>query len=98
MSTPAKTRPRQKAPGFPRSTTGKRKEMMRRLRVFMDDHVWVGEHRQELLDKYAEQWIAVENQQVIANDPDLESLIAKLPDPGHTCIELITRDQVEVVL
>jgi hypothetical protein len=72
--------------------------MMRRLRVFEDDHIWVEERYQELLAQYPEQWIAVENKRVIANDPDLDSLIAKIPDPGHTCVELITHDQTEVIL
>ena len=48
------------------------------LLAFEADHVWVNKNLNALLEKYAEQWIAVRNGQVIASNPDLTSLLSKL--------------------
>jgi len=69
-----------------------------KLHAFAEDHVWVNDHFESLLDKYAEQWIAVRNRRVIASDPDLMSLLGKLADPPHTCIEFVTREPLEMIL
>lgn len=69
-----------------------------KLLAFEADYVWINENLETLLEQYAEQWIAVENGQVIASDPDLTGLISKLPDPAHTCVEFITREPLEMIL
>ena len=69
-----------------------------KLLAFQADHLWISENLETLLKQHAEQWIAVENGQVIASDPDLAGLISKLPDPAHTCVEFITRDPLEMIL
>ena len=66
--------------------------------AFEADYVWINENLKTLLEQYAEQWIAVENGQVIAGDPELTGLLSKLPDPAHTCVEFITREPLEMVL
>jgi len=68
------------------------------LITFEADHVWVSKNMGTLLEKYADQWIAVKNGQVIASDPDLTGLLNRLPDPAHTCVEFITREPLEMVL
>lgn len=68
------------------------------LQVFAQDHRWIRDHLESLLDKYAEQWVAVKNQQVIANDVDLILLREKLRDPAHTCVEFVTREPLEMLL
>lgn len=68
------------------------------LEQFAADHVWIDENRDALLARYADQWIAVRDAQVIASDPDLSNLIARLPDPPHTCIEFLGREPVEMIL
>lgn len=68
------------------------------LLAFGADHVWVNENLETLLERYADQWIAVRNGQVIASDPDLPPLLSKLADPAHTCVEFITREPLEMVL
>jgi hypothetical protein len=73
-------------------------QLINMLLSFEADHVWVNENLDVLLEKYAEQWIAVKNGQVIASDPDLEGLISKLPDPAHTCVEFISRESLEIIL
>lgn len=70
----------------------------RQLRTFEEDHVWINSHLELLLSQYPEQWIAVERGRVIASDPDLMSLRAKLADPAHTCIEFITREPLKMIL
>jgi hypothetical protein len=70
----------------------------RQLRAFADDHTWVNDNLDSLLDKYAEQWIAVKNRRVIASDVDLMLLREKLTEPAHTCIEFVTREPLEVLL
>ena len=75
-----------------------RNQFGKELRAFADDHTWVSDHLKSLLDKYAEQWIAVKNRCVIASDVDLMLLREKLADPAHTCIEFVTREPIEMLL
>lgn len=69
-----------------------------KLRDFEEDHVWVSVNRELLLGEFSEQWIAVYRGQVIASGPDLDTLLAQLPDPSHTCIEYVTREPLEMIL
>jgi len=69
-----------------------------KLHNFAEDHKWVIENLESLLEKYAEQWIAVKNRKVIASDVDLGRLREKIPDPAHTCVEFITREPMEMLL
>ena len=73
-------------------------QLTTQLLAFEADYVWINENLETLLEQYAEQWIAVENDQVIASDPGLTGLISKLPDPAHTCVEFITREPLEMIL
>lgn len=68
------------------------------LLSFEADHLWVNKNLEKLLERYADQWIAVKNGQVIASDPELERLLSKLTDPAYTCVEFITREPLEMVL
>jgi len=68
------------------------------LLAFESDHVWVSKNLKAILTQYREQWIAVKNRKVIASDRLLDSLLLKIPDPSHTCIEFMTRDPMETVL
>ena len=53
-------------------------QLTNQLLAFEDDHVWINENLETLLEQYANQWIAVKDGQVLASDPDLEGLISKL--------------------
>jgi len=75
-----------------------REQLYNELLAFEADHAWVSENVEALLEQYADQWIAVKNDQVTASDPDLAGLLARLPDPAHTCVEFITREPLEMVL
>ena len=66
------------------------------LRAFEEDHVWASENLELLLSQYADQWIAVQDGQVIASD--LATLQRKLTDPAHTCVEFVTREPLEMIL
>jgi hypothetical protein len=73
-------------------------QFSKELRAFAEDHSWVSDHFESLLDKYAEQWIAVKNRRVIASDVDLMRLRENLADPANTCIEFVTREPLEMLL
>ena len=73
-------------------------QLTKDLLVFQADHVRINDKVGTLLDRYADQWIAVKGSQVIASDPHLSGLLRKLPDPAHTCVEFITRERLEMVL
>ena len=62
------------------------------------DYLWINENMDVLLEKYLNQWIAVKSGQVIANDPNLDELIFKLPDPAHICVEFITNEPLGMIL
>jgi hypothetical protein len=70
----------------------------KQLRAFADDHTWVNDNLDSLLNQYAEQWIAVKDRRVIASDVDLMRLREKLADPAHTCVEFVTREPLEMLL
>jgi len=72
--------------------------LSKELHAFAQDHIWVSDHLESLLDKHAEQWIAVKNRRVIASDVDLMLLRQKIADPAHTCIEFVTREPLEMLL
>ena len=74
------------------------KQLTDELVAFEADHLWVNENLETLLERYADQWIAVKHKQVIANDPGLTGVISKLSDPAHTCVEFITREPLEMIL
>lgn len=73
-------------------------QLSKELHAFAEDHIWVSDSLESLLDKYAEQWVAVKNRRVIASDVDLMRLREKLADPVHTCIEFVTRESLEMLL
>ena len=73
-------------------------QLTKKLLALEADHLWVNENLEGLLEQYAEQWIAVENGQVIASDPDLTGLISKLPDPAYTCVEFVTDEPLKMIL
>lgn len=68
------------------------------LLSFEADHVWVRENLAALLERYADQWVAVRDRRVIASDIDLARLRSRLSDPVNTCVEFITREPMEMVL
>ena len=74
------------------------KDLLQQLQAFEEDHVWINEHLEILLSRYADQWIAVKNAQVIASAIELTELLVQLADPAHTCVEFITREPLEMVL
>jgi Family of unknown function (DUF5678) len=68
------------------------------LLQFQADHLWIDQNREMLLARYPDQWIAVQDNQVIASDPEFEGLLAKLPDPSRTCVEFMTPEPIEIVV
>ena len=68
------------------------------LATFEEDHLWVHQNMESLAADYADQWIAVRDGRVIASDPDLEALRAKIEDPSHTCVEYVTREPMEMIV
>lgn len=73
-------------------------QLTNELLAFSADHAWVNQNTEALLAQYADQWIGVKDRRVIASDPQLENLLSHLPDPGHTCVEFITKEPLEMVL
>jgi hypothetical protein len=52
------------------------------LARFRSDAEYVDAHRNELLARYPECWVAVFNGRVVADDPDLDGMLKKLRDRG----------------
>lgn len=73
-------------------------QLTNELLEFEGDHVWINQSLESLLMQYPDQWIAVKQGQVIANEPNLATLVSKLADPAHTCVEFITSEPLEMVL
>jgi len=56
---------------------------------------WI-DHYAQFLREYPEQFVAVQNGQVVAHDPDLSAILAKLErariEPTQAWVRFITRD------
>ena len=57
--------------------------------TFEVDREWIDHHMPLLAEQFADHWIAVKHERVIASEVDLGELLNKLPDLAHTCIEFI---------
>lgn len=89
------TRPRME---FRRLSPEENERAARELRAFEEDSDWIEEHYQELLAQYPEQWVAVQNKRVIASDPDVTALRAKVPDLAYTSRAFLTKHDGDVIL
>jgi hypothetical protein len=70
---------------------------------FTQDRLYVGRHRDELLQQYPDQWVAVYNQQVVGAAKDPEQVVKQLEHrgipPGQAyCEWLSTRDDLLILL
>jgi hypothetical protein len=74
------------------------KQLTSKLLEFEADYLWINDNLKDLLKQYTNQWIAVKNGKIIANDPDLDILISKLENPAYTCVEFITSEPLRMVL
>jgi hypothetical protein len=68
------------------------------LCAFDADHEWIGQHYEELLREYEDEWVAVEGGRVIAHAPEWSGLKKQLADPANTCVEFITREPLDMIL
>jgi hypothetical protein len=72
------------------------------LRRFRQDVEYFEAHRDELLSRYPEQWVAIFKQQVVAADPDydrvLDQLEAKSIPVGKVFIERATAKDELLIL
>ena len=73
-------------------------QLTKELTTFKQDHVWIKNNFESLLDKYSDQWVAVKNGIVLDSNSNLWALRDRLADPAHTCIEFITQEPLEMVL
>jgi uncharacterized protein DUF5678 len=72
------------------------------LKRFDDDVHWFDAHRAELLQRYADRWIAVYQQQVVGTAKHLKRLLAELRRKdlatGEVFIEYLTQRDVVLIL
>lgn len=72
------------------------------LERFTSDMGYFEQHRQELLEQYAEQWVAVYDQQVVAAGKDLKRLVSRLNKHGipasQTFVDYLTHDEDLLIL
>lgn len=57
-------------------------EIQRDLTRFTADAEYFQEHREELLDRYPEQWVAIYRHQVVAAAKDVKRLVRQLEKMG----------------
>ncbi|MBI4492707.1 MAG: hypothetical protein HY690_07960 [Chloroflexi bacterium] len=77
-------------------------ETLPELRRFRRDVEYYEAHREQLLQQYPEQWVAVFNQEIVGADPDFERLLATLDELGvpseHALIRRVTaRDDLLIL-
>ena len=73
-----------------------------RLQRFRRDIDYYEAHREELLDRYPEQWVVIFNEQVVATAPTVEQVLrglrAKGVPPGQGLVEHLTRHDELLIL
>ena len=57
-------------------------ELMKKLKEYTRDHNWIKDNYKTLYQEYGEKYIAVKNQQVVADGETIEELKAKLEPQG----------------
>lgn len=77
--------------------------LVKELKEFEEDFVWLNKHYDELKEKYPEEYVAVFSRRVIDHDPDLEELIKRLKekypeDSDKVAIKYVTKKRFEMVL
>lgn len=77
-------------------------DVQAQLKRFQRDTAYYEQHREELLEKYPEQWVAIFNEQVVGASPDfyalLDGLQAKGVPVGQALVEFVTREDVLLIL
>jgi len=66
-----------------------------------ENMVWLQEHFQDLLTTYADRWVAVHEERVVASDTDHERLLSKLRSDANFnvyAVQLITAETIDLVL
>ncbi len=73
-----------------------------RLQRFQRDIDYYETHREELLNRYPEQWVAIFNEQVVDTAPTVEQVLrglrAKGVPPGQGLVEHLTRHDELLIL
>ncbi len=78
-------------------------DIKKQLEAFDSNFVWLDENYDELTHRYAEQYVAVLHQKVVAHDADLDRLMEKLrakyPDEVNAiAVEYVTKQKFQMVL
>src|SRR5205823_6526636 len=72
------------------------------LQRFKDDEAFYDAHYDELLTRYPEEWVAILDRTVVANDPDFHALLATLKRRGlpadRALIEHLTSHEETLIL
>ena len=77
--------------------------LVKELKEFEEDFVWLNKHYDELKEKYPEEYVAVFGRRVIDHDPGLEELMKRLKekypeDSDKVAIKYVTKRRFEMVL
>lgn len=77
-------------------------QVRQELERFHADAEYFDRHRQELLHRYPERWVAVYNQEVVASAKDIKRLVRQLErkgiQPGRTYREYLTAKEELLIL
>ena len=75
------------------------REAYRRLQRDLE---FLSESRDRLIRKFAEQWVAVFNESVVAHSPDLSTLLRDLDrqgiSPDQVIVDFLTKEQRALIL
>jgi len=72
------------------------------LQEFNEDIEWLQKHRDKLIPRYGDKWVAVWKEKIVDHDEDLDALIRRLInkgyEPEHMVIEYLSREPIEAIL
>jgi hypothetical protein len=77
-------------------------EIQQSLERFRADAMWLSQHREELLKKYPERWIAVYKKDVVATAKSPKQLFRKVEQkgirPGKVVHDYLTEEEFDLIV
>ncbi len=78
-------------------------DVAERLTLFEEDVKWIGDHYEALVKKYAKQYVAVLDKQVVDHGKNLNQIVRRLTEKykeeyPRIAVEYISPEKVEMIL
>ena len=81
---------------------GRRSNLTEEFLRFRNDTAYFEVHREQLLEKYSDQWVAIYNQEVVGASPDARQLLSDLQEKriplGQAVVKYLPKKEELLIL